>query len=292
MTEIDEKNSHLIKYSSLGVYAIGSFSLYEFWYKDFDQTNFHLFDDLGEWSNMDKMGHIHASYQQANLLYKGYKWSGESENKAILWSSLSSLAFQSAIEIMDGFSSAWGFSITDYSANLVGITSFALQQKLWNEQKIQFKLSYWPENYAVTPILESSTVSIKNRANSLFGSSFPEQFLKDYNAQTYWISFNPKLIFGNLEVPDWLNISLGYGADNLFGGFENRWTQDNEVFFVNDLVRKQQFILALDYDLSKIKTKNKFLRTVLDILNAFKWPSPGIEVTSQGELKFHLLFLN
>ena len=291
-SDLDKGSNNLIKFGSFGAYTVGAFSLYEFWYKDFEQESFHFFDDFGEWSNVDKMGHIHASYSQSNIIYKGYKWSGQSEDKAILWSSVTSLAFQSAIDVMDGFSSGWGFSISDYSANLIGVSVFAIQQKIWHEQKVNLKMSYWPENYPVTPVLQSTSISINDRARSLFGTTLPEQFLKDYNAQTYWLSFHPALIFPNLEMPKWLNLAIGYGADNMLGGFENRWIENNEVISINNELRQRQFIFALDYNLTKINTKSKFLRTVLDVLNAFKWPSPGIELTSKGEFKFHLLFLN
>lgn len=289
---VDTKAFTLIKYGTIGAYTVGAFSLYEFWYKDFEQESFHFFNDYGEWSNVDKFGHMHATYFQANLIYKGYKWSGVSDNKAILWSSLSSLGFQTAIEVMDGFSSGWGFSISDYTANLLGLSTFALQQRFWKEQKFQFKMSYWPESYSLTPILTSSSLSINDRANQLFGSSFSEQFLKDYNSQTYWLSFHPTLLFPELKTPKWLNVSLGYGAENMFGGFENTWVQDNQSIDITDITRTRQYIVALDYDLSKIHTKSKFLKTILDVLNSFKWPSPGIEFTSEGEIKFHLLFLN
>jgi len=288
---LDKRSCNIVKFGTLGTYTLGSLALYEFWYKDFEQESFHFFNDLGEWSNVDKMGHIQASYFQSHLIYKSYKWCGLSDDKAIWWSSLSSLGFQTAIEVMDGFSSGWGFSISDYAANVIGVSTFALQQRYWQEQKIQFKMSYWPENYTVTPISPTSSLSIKDRANELFGNNLPQQFLKDYNAQTYWLSFHPSLIFPKFNKLEWLNISLGYGAENMLGGFTNQWTNDG-VFYELENQRYKQFVIALDYDLAKIKTKSRFLRTVLDVLNIFKWPAPGIEFTSEGEIKFHLLFLN
>ena len=179
------------------------------------------------------------------------------------------------------FSSEWGFSIPDFTANLLGISFFALQQKALGEQKVTLKMSYWPESYP----------NFSNRANALFGSSFPEQFIKDYNAQTYWLSVNPSLIFPKIKTPKWLNIAIGYGAQNMYGGFENSWVENGSVISVdqNTLPRKKQFILALDYDLRKIKTNSRFLKSILGFLNIFKWPAPGIELTSKGEFKFHAM---
>ena len=40
------------------------------------------------------------------------------------------------VEIMDGFSSAWGFSWGDEVANLSDSLLFTLQQYFWDEQRI------------------------------------------------------------------------------------------------------------------------------------------------------------
>src|SRR5436309_15383056 len=103
--------------------------------------------------------------------------------------------------------------------------------------------------------------------------------LKDYNAQTYWLSGNLKSFFRQSNLPTWLNVSFGYGADGMFGGFENKWTDGVEINR-SDIPRRRQFYLAPDIDLTKIKTKNKFLRTGLFFLNSFKFPTPAIEYTS------------
>ena len=62
--------------------------------------------------------------------------------------------------------------------NLFGAGLYAAQELGWKEQKIQLKFSTHYINYE-EPDLEQ-------RANDLFGSSWPERMLKDYNAQTYW----------------------------------------------------------------------------------------------------------
>ena len=97
------KRQDLVKWVGLSTYVGGSFALYNFWYKDFDQEAFHFFNDFGEWSNVDKFGHIYASYLQSDLLYHTFKWSGHSDDKSILLSSLASFTYQTTIEVMDGF---------------------------------------------------------------------------------------------------------------------------------------------------------------------------------------------
>lgn len=70
------------------------------------------------------------------------------ERKKAIWlGGLSGLAYQSIIEIQDGFSSEWGFSWGDMAANTLGAATFVAQQLGWKEQRLQIKLSYWPYDY-------------------------------------------------------------------------------------------------------------------------------------------------
>ena len=296
-TAIYQKRQHLILYGGVGIYTSLSTGLYFTWYKQYDQGPFHLFNDYGEWENIDKLGHVYSNYLQSDFMYQSLRWSGYSENKSILYGALSGLAFQTTIEVMDGFSSAWGFSLSDMAANFIGVGSFALQQKHWGEQRFRFKMSSWPKSYSQemfsseTGIFETTLFA---RTQSLFGSHGLERFLKDYNAQTLWLSVNPKSFFPDSKFPSWLNIAVGYGADNMFGGFKNQWELNDENFIIDHSVypRTRQYVLALDYDLSKIKTKSPFWKTILGALNAFKFPAPAIEYTSEGDFNFHLIFKN
>jgi hypothetical protein len=56
--------------------------------------------------------------------------------------------------------------------------------------------------------------------------------LKDYNGQTYWASANFKSFFPKSNLPPWLGVSVGYGAEGLFGAEENVDTDENgNVYF-------------------------------------------------------------
>jgi hypothetical protein len=110
--------------------------------------------------------------------------------------------------------------------------------------------------------------------------------LKDYNAQAYWLSANLNAFFPGSGLPRWLNISVGYGADGMFGGFENKWSDNagNEIDR-SDIPRKRQFYLSPDIDFTKITTNKRWLRTVFTFLNAFKCPAPAISIDSHGKLR-------
>ena len=282
---------------SIGTYSAFSYGLYNAWYSQFDQESFHLFNDWGEWENIDKYGHLYTSYFQGVLCYKGAKWTGLSESQSILTGVLCASLFQTTIEVMDGFSSAWGFSLTDMAANAIGISVFALQQSYWGEQRILFKVSSWPKSYdniVINSQSGQSSTDLVTRTDNLFSTNYFESFLKDYNAQTLWASVNVHsfLSHGN-KWPKWLNIAVGYSAENMFGGFENTWEINGEQYSLDpNYDRYQQFILGFDIDLSRIETNNHFLKTILSVFNIFKVPSPAIEVNARGEFKLHFIYLN
>ncbi len=281
--------------ATAGVSTGFTIGLYKTWYSEFPQSGFHFFDDLGEWNQIDKAGHIYTAYLQSHLFYKASRWTGVSEGKSILIGSLCGTIFQSTVEVLDGFSTQWGFSISDFGANMVGIGSFALQQKAWGEQRFMFKeSSTWKSrpDIIINSIDGSATTNLQERGNSLFGSSFTERYLKDYNNQTYWISANLRSLFPDTEyLPPWLNLAVGYGSENLYGGFENRWSTDGVAYELDpDLFpRYRQFYLSLDVDLTQIKTDNYFLKSILSLANIIKIPAPALELTSHGEVVFHFL---
>ncbi len=264
-------------------FLIGSYiTLDQAWYKDYPKEPFHYFNDLEEWNQMDKAGHIWTSYYLSRLSAASWRWAGQNTNKSVLLGSISAMAYQSIIEIQDGYSSKWGFSWSDMGANLFGTCVFAFQQISWNDQRIQVKMSYSPYQYPSDQI---------ERRNQLFGSGSLERILKDYNSQTYWASINLKSFLPQTNLPAWLNISFGYGAEGMLGGFENKWEdEDGTTVTRYDVERKRQFYFAPDIDLTKIKTRSKFLRSVVFVVNSIKIPAPTISWDSKGTCKVYALY--
>lgn len=263
-----------------------SIALYNTWYKEFDRESFHFFNDWNEWHNVDKAGHVYSAHMQALLSYKAAKWTGLDEKKAIWSGVLMGGLAQSTIEVMDGFSSKWGFSLTDFGANALGLALFAGQQSVWQEQRLLLKVSSYAKDYSDISVISNipDKESYINRiVSDLYGDRWGEKYLKDYNAQTIWLSGNVNAFFPASKLPDWFNISVGYGAENLFGGFSN------DPMIVDQ--RYSQYFLSPDLDLSRIKVKKPFWKTVLSVLNIFKLPMPTLEYTSTGQLVWHWLFL-
>lgn len=259
----------------------GSFIfLNEAWYKGYPRSSFHTFNDAGEWMQMDKIGHAWTAYHTSRINTDLWKWAGVSDRKSVLLGSGTSLLYMLSIEYLDGRSAEWGWSWPDAGADIFGASLFAAQQLTWEEQKISIKFSSHRKNY--TP------ASLEQRANDLFGKSLQERLLKDYNAQTYWLSLNLRSILKSSQLPSWLNIAVGYGADNMFGGYENLAfdKNGNVLFDRRDIKRYRQWYLAPDIDLTKIKTKSSFLKTVFSLVNVLKIPAPALEL-SNGKLKGH-----
>lgn len=258
----------------------GSFVfLSQAWYTDYPKTSFHTFNDAGEWQQVDKVGHAWTAYHTSRLTTSMWKWAGVDEKKAVLYGTGSSLLYMLSIEYLDGRSSEWGWSWADVGANFFGAALFAGQQSGWKDQRIGFKFSSRYKNY--------NDPGLQQRADDLYGSSFQGRLLKDYNAQTYWLSANIKSFFPRTNFPGWLNISLGYGADGMFGGYENiafSKTDGSLTFDRRDIKRTRQFYLAPDVDLTKIKTNSKLLKSVFSALNMLKFPAPALEF-SDGKLK-------
>lgn len=283
-------NSSIV-FSSL-TYSTFSIGLYNVWYKQYDQGPFQLYNDYGEWRHIDKMGHMYTSYFQGVLCYQGAKWTGLSNRQSIWTGFMLGTLFQSTIEVMDGFSQKWGFSTYDVAMNFVGSGAFVAQQVFWEEQRIRLKVSNIPRPYSTSPISSvdgQANSSLRRRANNLFGTSYAEKFLKDYNSLVTWASVDLHAFFPNSPIPPWLNISLGYGAGNMFGGYENIWNEGASQFRLTDekYRRYSSFYLAPDIDLSHIRTKYQLINTLLDVANIFKLPLPAIEYNTLGEFHFH-----
>jgi uncharacterized protein YfiM (DUF2279 family) len=271
----------LITAANIAGYGGTMAGLYFAWYKDYPQDNFHFFNDNHEWLQVDKVGHAYSAYIASYGSMEMWRWAGLSRNKRIWIGGLSGAAYQTVIEVLDGFSAGWGWSWGDFAANVAGSGMLISQELAWDEQRIRFKFSFNKQDY--------KQPDLNMRADRLFGNSFSERLLKDYNGQTYWLSGNVKSFFKDSNLPPWLNIAVGYGGEGMFGAAENIERKEGNVTFDRrDIKRYRQWYIAPDIDLTKIKTKSKFLKLAFGVLNAFKFPAPSLEL-SNGKLSWNWL---
>ena len=256
----------------------GSFiALNKAWYADYEKTGFHFFNDNPEWNQMDKAGHVWSTYHVSRVSNEMWKWTGLNKNTSAILGGVSGMVYQSVIELQDAYSAQWGFSWGDVAANVAGAGLFVLQEINNGNQVVAVKLSYWPKKYSP---------ELVDRRNQLFGSSPVERVLKDYNSQTYWLSINTSKIFKEANFPEWLNIAFGYGADGMYGGRTNVWTdKEGLTHDYRDIRRIRKFYLSPDIDLARIPTRNKFLKSILFVLNVIKVPAPSLQVATGKGLK-------
>jgi hypothetical protein len=247
--------------------------LYFAWYKNYPQSSFHLFNDNNEWMYMDKIGHATTAYYISMIGYNSYRWSGLSSQKATVYGSLLSMAYLFNIEILDGFSSQWGFSLGDFSANTAGCLLFMGQQLGWKEQRFVLKYSFHQTKYA-------------QYRPDLLGDNLIQNMVKDYNGQTYWLSGNiASFLPKTTRFPKWINIAFGYGPEGMLGATSNPDSLNHQTLPHYD--RYGQFYLSMDVDLTRIPTRSKTLKALFTIFSFIKIPFPAIEYNTLGQFKFH-----
>ena len=255
--------------------------LYSAWYSKYPQSNFHFFNDNHEWLQVDKVGHMFSAYAESYGSMEMWRWTGVNRNKRILLGGLSGAAYQTVIEVLDGFSTEWGWSWGDFAANVAGSGLLVGQEFAWDEQRIRMKFSVHKKNYGAPDLTK--------RANELYGKSFQERFIKDYNGQTYWLSTNLKAFMPHSNLPPWLNVAVGYGAEGMFGGEENIAVKEGQITFDRrDIKRYRQWYLAPDVDFNRIKTNSKLLKLTFGFLNVLKFPTPSLEL-SNNKLRVNFL---
>ena len=247
--------------------------LNQLWYANYPKSDFHFINDNGDWLQMDKAGHVFSSYHLGRLGCNALKWSGESQEKQLIYGAGLGFVFLSAVEVFDGYSSQWGASMGDVVANASGTALFVSQQLLWKQQRIVPKFSFHTTHYALA-------------RPEILGSAWNEQLLKDYNGQTYWLSANLSSFLTDSKIPKWLNIAIGSGAEGMVNGHD-------ELLPNNALPkgkRFRQYYLSLDVDLTKIKTQSPFLKTLFSLFNWVKIPAPTLEFTQYNKLKGHFIY--
>jgi hypothetical protein len=270
---LNKSRRNAVVISESAATGVALIALNQVWYSDYPKSDFHFINDNAEWLQMDKAGHVFASYHLARIGSDLLSWSGVKGSQRLVYGAGAGFAFLTAVEIMDGYSSQWGASLGDVAANASGTALYVSQELLWKEQRIIPKFSFHTTPYASA------------RPNVL-GSNATEQILKDYNGQTYWLSANVHSFFKSSKIPQWLNLAAGYGAEGMITG-NNSFV--NTVFLPED-ERFRQFYLSVDIDLSKIQTKSRLLKTVFSVLNTVKIPAPTLEISGKGTTKFHFLY--
>jgi hypothetical protein len=258
------------------LYAVSMSGLYFLWYADYPKSSFHFFNDCGQWLSMDKIGHATSSYWIGRIGYSSLRWAGLESKKAVWYGGTWGLIYLTSVEVFDGFSEEWGFSWCDMAANTLGAGIFIGQQLLFDNQPVIFKFSFSPSEYA-------------QYRPDLLGESFIQQMLKDYNGQTYWLSFNiASFLPQSSRFPKWLDVSFGYSGEGMLGAKSNPAEYNGEP--LPEFERYSQYLLSFDIDLTKIKTKNETVKLLLNTIGFIKIPFPAVEFNRIDNVRWHWIY--
>jgi hypothetical protein len=270
---LNKKRQNSVFISEAVLASVALVGLNQLWYADYPKSNFHFINDNSEWMQMDKVGHLYASYHLGRFGAEALNWSGASKENQLIYGAGLGFAFLTAVEVMDGYSAEWGASSGDIIANAAGTALYVSQELLWKEQRIIPKFSYHKTQYS-------------DFRPDVLGSTFPEQILKDYNGQAYWFSVNLYSFSKGSKIPKWLNLAVGYGAEGMISG-----NGANLAPISGQNIEKfRQFYLSLDLDLTKIETKSHFLKTFFSVFNVLKIPAPTIEYSAHSGFKCYAFY--
>lgn len=254
-----------------GGYAIGSVSLYTWlgasWYTG-ERVPLHWFNDLPEWQQLDKAGHLWAAFHESQATVDMLRWAGVSEKKAIWYGSFMGVVLQSPIEYFDGRDPAYGASPGDLAANLLGSLGVLGQQLAWHDTRITPKVSFRLTDYA-------------RQRPAVLGKTVAERLLKDYNGQTYWICTDVNAFLRPASRwPAWLQPALGYGGQAMV-------YNDDRANAAAGLRSYRQYYLSLDVALRRIRTRHVWLQRVLYAASIVHLPAPALEWNSRRGLHGH-----
>lgn len=271
-------NKRLLRNLTIGIgtlYAGSVFGLYQLWYRDYEQSKFHFYNDNGEWMQIDKAGHATSAYYIGMVGFEALSATGITNNKAVLIGGSLGLIYLTTVEVFDGFSAGWGASYGDVIANFTGTAAFISQQLCWKEQRILFRYSYHPTKYAAY-------------RPDLLGSSSIQSALKDYNGHTYWLSGNIRSFLpGQSTFPKWLNIAAGYSGTGMLGAYNNPSMYNGVA--LPEFERYRRYFISPDIDFSRLKVKNKTVGYLIKALSFIKIPMPAIEFNKKG-IRLHPLY--
>lgn len=231
------------------------------------KTDFFIREDGAYALEADKAGHFFGTYFTAYLMREIAVVSGLDWDWSNVAGGLLGLAYTTYVEVNDGLCSNWGFSPSDFYADVAGSAFFIGQHYIPFLQNITPKFMYIPADWHGELLRQPE-----------------EGFPADYSSHTLWASVNVyNLLPDNLKrywLP-WLEISFGYAARNLcHPGYQNENGCDasRSEPVCDQAWGNRVFVVALDYNLVKLLPEGgSFWNWFRQSLNYVKMPSPAVE---------------
>lgn len=245
--------------SSLGMSYV--FVQNQWWGGEKGKLHLDTGNDLIYAKNIDKAAHFFGGLIAADLSYEALRWSGMTEEQALWYGAGFGTFVQIGIELKDGYSPRWGFSLVDVGTGTLGSLFPVAQYYVEPLQNIDIKFSYWQRT-------RKYFTEIKTDGNGTFND--------DYINQTYWASvkvnnFLPQSI--EPYYPDWLAFAVGFGVDDKITG----WTDESKEGYGEGNI---ELFLALDVDITALfPSDSPFWESVKHYLNYIKFPAPAVRIS-------------
>lgn len=196
----------------------------------------------------DKFGHLFFANFLASTYKSAFEWAGFSKSDASLFGGGVALAYQTLVEMQDGFSGGkpyLGFSYGDMLFNTAGAA-----------------FPYLQINY---PILNSFKFKISFRKSRNFDQLNYNSITEDYESTYHWLSINIyDFLPENIQkwYPKFLNLAIGHSVNNI-----DRYGAGNHELY-----------LALDWNLEALQGDNFLLNFLKRTFNFYKLPAPAVKV--------------
>ena len=216
------------------------------WWQD-QGSEFKIMNDWKYALWIDKLGHFYGTALIAHGLSAGLEAANVDLEKSAIYGAIGAFAFETYIEIEDGFGPQWGFSPGDLASDFLGALYTVGQYYYPTLKHIQPRMSYIP--------------SKKYRDGEHTGN-----VIDDYSGQKYWFAFRMKeLLPEKLSNywPSFLMLSVGMGIRNWdgYGGGQ------------------REFFIAFDFDAETLPLHGPVWQFVKNTLNYIHFPMPGIRIS-------------
>lgn len=232
--------------ATVGAFIYGHALVNRSWWKD-EKVPFHVntTTDYTYALNADKLGHMTFAYSASTIYGDLFRWSGMDSTDAT-WSGFGvAMAYQTYVEIRDGFSAVYGFSWGDMVSNTIGATLPVVQRYVPALRSIDLQISYWPSD------------AFKNgEYNSI---------VDDYTSTTHWLALNTYDVAPTswqTWFPPWLGIAVGHSVQNLDGNGGGQ-----HIVY-----------LSLDWQLHRIPGLPQWLADVFRVLHLYHLPAPAVRI--------------
>ncbi len=239
---------------------------------------FRIAEDYQYSLGADKFGHFYGTYMPSYFMSQVFMSTGFGYDLSHVLGGSLGLLYTTYVEILDGYSVDFGFSPSDWYADIAGSAYFIAQHYLPVLQNFQPKFMY----------VKPSWIGEKNRWEA-------ESFIDDYSAQTFWMSINVHNLLPNKLKnywPDFLELSVGYAVFSLCSDGYRGHSCDPVISEPVSAAAwgNRTVLIGLDYNLVKLLPDGgSFWNWLKQTLNQFKiLPSPTIAIGRTT--RFYLTF--